>query len=249
MGAGAFLIYGIHQRALHRHRHWSRSWPYFNLGKRLIVCPHRCDEGGNDWPFSGGTAHRPSRFLGGWLGNSSMRWWSDLPACGKKKNNNLRQPVLGFWAIISDDFVTRAAAAFTSDRLLDPSPASTYCQPVAGRHHQRAAPDRAERWNWGRATRWAVSVACAVAGINIGGCCGADRVGLKFSSMMISCPGGNLALGADFRTAGQPDPWHMGLPVTAAISSADRLVGPALTRNSVSAVNRGISSCSGTVPG
>ena len=141
--------------------------------------------------------------------------------------NNISPSRVGFWGIVSVIAVTALRAGY---RLLVSDPAQG--MPLTG------ARLRASLWDgivlMGRALELgarnavAVSVACAVAGIIVG-VVGLTGLGLKFSSLMISLSGGNLALALIFVLLASLI-LGMGLPVTAAYIVLIVLVGPALNQ-------------------
>ncbi|MDP5365630.1 MAG: TRAP transporter permease [Paracoccaceae bacterium] len=141
--------------------------------------------------------------------------------------NNISPTRVGFWAIISVIAVTALRAGFTLV-VLDPKAG----KPLTGERL------RASLWSGvrligqalelGARNAVAVSVACAVAGIIVG-VVGLTGLGLKFSSMMISLSGGNLALALIFVLIASLI-LGMGLPVTAAYIVLIVLVGPALNQ-------------------
>ena len=139
--------------------------------------------------------------------------------------NNISPTRVGFWAIISVIAVTalragyalfvsdpRAGKPLTMDRLREAVLSGVRLMGTALELGARNAV--------------AVSVACAVAGIIVG-VVGLTGLGLKFSSMMISLSGGNLALALVFVLLASLI-LGMGLPVTAAYIVLIVLVGPAL---------------------
>jgi len=141
--------------------------------------------------------------------------------------NNISPTRVGFWAILSVIAVTALRAGyglFVSD-------------PKAGKpltmDRLRGAIISGLRLlgqalELGARNAVAVSVACAVAGIIVG-VVGLTGLGLKFSSMMISLSGGNLALALVFVLIASLI-LGLGLPVTAAYIVLIILVGPALNQ-------------------
>lgn len=139
--------------------------------------------------------------------------------------NNISPSRVGFWAIISVIAVTALRAAyalFVSDpRQGKPlTLARLRASILSGLHLMGKALELGAR------NAVAVSVACAVAGIIVG-VVGLTGLGLKFSSMMISLSGGNLALALVFVLLASLI-LGLGLPVTAAYIVLIILVGPAL---------------------
>jgi TRAP transporter 4TM/12TM fusion protein len=139
--------------------------------------------------------------------------------------NNISPTRVGFWAILSVIAVTALRAGYglfvsdpkagkplTTDRLRGAI--------VSGLRLLGQALELGAR------NAVAVSVACAVAGIIVG-VVGLTGLGLKFSSMMISLSGGNLALALVFVLIASLI-LGLGLPVTAAYIVLIILVGPAL---------------------
>ena len=139
--------------------------------------------------------------------------------------NNISPTRVGFWAILSVIAVTALRAAYglfvsdpragkplTTERLRDAI--------ISGLRLVGQALELGAR------NAVAVSVACAVAGIIVG-VVGLTGLGLKFSSMMISLSGGNLALALVFVLIASLI-LGLGLPVTAAYIVLIILVGPAL---------------------
>jgi len=141
--------------------------------------------------------------------------------------NNISPTRVGFWAIISVIIVTALRAAFTLI-VLDPKSG----KPLTVNRLQDAIISGlrliAQALELGARNAVAVSVACAVAGIIVG-VVGLTGLGLKFSSMMISLSGGNLALALIFVLLASLI-LGMGLPVTAAYIVLIVLVGPALNQ-------------------
>ena len=141
--------------------------------------------------------------------------------------NNISPTRVGFWAILSVIAVTALRAGFTLI-VLDPRSG----KPVTIDRLRDAVISGlrliAQALELGARNAVAVSVACAVAGIIVG-VVGLTGLGLKFSSMMISLSGGNLALALIFVLLASLI-LGMGLPVTAAYIVLIVLVGPALNQ-------------------
>ena len=141
--------------------------------------------------------------------------------------NNISPTRVGFWAIISVIAVTALRAGFTL-MVLDPKDG----KPLTLDRLRGAIVSGlrlvAQALELGARNAVAVSVACAVAGIIVG-VVGLTGLGLKFSSMMISLSGGNLALALIFVLIASLI-LGMGLPVTAAYIVLIVLVGPALNQ-------------------
>jgi TRAP transporter 4TM/12TM fusion protein len=141
--------------------------------------------------------------------------------------NNISPTRVGFWAIISVIAVTAIRAGFTL-MVLDPQNG----KPLTVQRLQDAIISGlrliARALELGARNAVAVSVACAVAGIIVG-VVGLTGLGLKFSSMMISLSGGNMALALVFVLLASLI-LGMGLPVTAAYIVLIVLVGPALNQ-------------------
>jgi len=141
--------------------------------------------------------------------------------------NNISPTRVGFWAIISVIAVTAIRAGFTL-MVLDPQNG----KPLTVQRLQDAIISGlrliAQALELGARNAVAVSVACAVAGIIVG-VVGLTGLGLKFSSMMISLSGGNMALALVFVLLASLI-LGMGLPVTAAYIVLIVLVGPALNQ-------------------
>ncbi|MFU8881196.1 MAG: TRAP transporter permease [Rhodobacterales bacterium] len=141
--------------------------------------------------------------------------------------NNISPTRVGFWAIISVIAVTAIRAGFTL-MVLDPQNG----KPLTMQRMQDAIISGlrliAQALELGARNAVAVSVACAVAGIIVG-VVGLTGLGLKFSSMMISLSGGNMALALVFVLLASLI-LGMGLPVTAAYIVLIVLVGPALNQ-------------------
>ncbi len=141
--------------------------------------------------------------------------------------NNISPTRVGFWAIISVIAVTALRAGFTLV-FLDPR----HGKPLTRARLNDAVVSGirlvAKALELGARNAVAVSVACAVAGIIVG-VVGLTGLGLKFSSMMISLSGGNLALALVFVLLASLI-LGMGLPVTAAYIVLIVLVGPALNQ-------------------
>ena len=141
--------------------------------------------------------------------------------------NNISPTRVGFWAIISVIAVTALRAGFTL-MVLDPQDG----KPLTLDRLRGAIVSGlrlvAQALELGARNAVAVSVACAVAGIIVG-VVGLTGLGLKFSSMMISLSGGNLALALIFVLIASLI-LGMGLPVTAAYIVLIVLVGPALNQ-------------------
>lgn len=141
--------------------------------------------------------------------------------------NNISPTRVGFWAILSVIAVTALRAGFTLI-VLDPRSG----KPVTIDRLREAVISGlrliAQALELGARNAVAVSVACAVAGIIVG-VVGLTGLGLKFSSMMISLSGGNLALALIFVLLASLI-LGMGLPVTAAYIVLIVLVGPALNQ-------------------
>jgi TRAP transporter 4TM/12TM fusion protein len=141
--------------------------------------------------------------------------------------NNISPTRVGFWAIISVIAVTALRAGFTLI-VLDPRSG----KPLTLDRLRNAVISGlrliAQALELGARNAVAVSVACAVAGIIVG-VVGLTGLGLKFSSMMISLSGGNLALALIFVLLASLI-LGMGLPVTAAYIVLIVLVGPALNQ-------------------
>ncbi|MEE4346425.1 MAG: TRAP transporter permease [Paracoccaceae bacterium] len=141
--------------------------------------------------------------------------------------NNISPTRVGFWAIISVIAVTALRAGFTL-MVLDPKDGKPL---TLDRLHAAIVSGLrlvAQALELGARNAVAVSVACAVAGIIVG-VVGLTGLGLKFSSMMISLSGGNLALALIFVLIASLI-LGMGLPVTAAYIVLIVLVGPALNQ-------------------
>ncbi|MDX5402575.1 MAG: TRAP transporter fused permease subunit [Rhodobacterales bacterium] len=139
--------------------------------------------------------------------------------------NNISPTRVGFWAILSVIAVTALRAAyglFVSDPRAG-KPLTTERLRDAIISGLRLVGQALEL---GASNAVAVSVACAVAGIIVG-VVGLTGLGLKFSSMMISLSGGNLALALVFVLIASLI-LGLGLPVTAAYIVLIILVGPAL---------------------
>lgn len=141
--------------------------------------------------------------------------------------NNISPTRVGFWAIISVIAVTALRSGFTL-MFLDPKAG----KPLTGERLREALWSGirliGQALELGARNAVAVSVACAVAGIIVG-VVGLTGLGLKFSSMMISLSGGNLALALIFVLIASLI-LGMGLPVTAAYIVLIVLVGPALNQ-------------------
>ena len=139
--------------------------------------------------------------------------------------NNISPTRVGFWAILSVVAVTALRAGW--GLCISGPRAGT---PLTGAGLQasllRGLRLMARALELGARNAVAVSVACAVAGIIVG-VVGLTGLGLKFSSMMISLSGGNLALALVFVLIASLI-LGMGLPVTAAYIVLIVLVGPAL---------------------
>ncbi|MFU8865236.1 MAG: TRAP transporter permease [Rhodobacterales bacterium] len=141
--------------------------------------------------------------------------------------NNISPTRVGFWAIISVIAVTALRAGFTLV-FLDPR----HGKPLTMARLNDAVVSGirlvAKALELGARNAVAVSVACAVAGIIVG-VVGLTGLGLKFSSMMITLSGGNMALALIFVLLASLI-LGMGLPVTAAYIVLIVLVGPALNQ-------------------
>jgi TRAP transporter 4TM/12TM fusion protein len=141
--------------------------------------------------------------------------------------NNISPTRVGFWAIISVVAVTALRAAYALF-VSDPKEG----KPLSGERLANAMMDGlrliGRALELGARNAVAVSVACAVAGIIVG-VVGLTGLGLKFSSMMISLSGGNLAI-ALFLVLIASLILGLGLPVTAAYIVLIILVGPALNQ-------------------
>ncbi|MDP2083518.1 MAG: TRAP transporter fused permease subunit [Pseudotabrizicola sp.] len=141
--------------------------------------------------------------------------------------NNISPTRVGFWAIVSVIVVTALRAGFTLI-VMDPKSG----KPLTIDRLQAAILNglrlMARALELGARNAVAVSVACAVAGIIVG-VVGLTGLGLKFSSMMISLSGGNMALALIFVLLASLI-LGMGLPVTAAYIVLIVLVGPALNQ-------------------
>lgn len=141
--------------------------------------------------------------------------------------NNISPTRVGFWAIISVIAVTALRAGFTLV-FLDPR----HGKPLTMARLSDAVISGirlvAKALELGARNAVAVSVACAVAGIIVG-VVGLTGLGLKFSSMMITLSGGNMALALVFVLLASLI-LGMGLPVTAAYIVLIVLVGPALNQ-------------------
>jgi TRAP transporter 4TM/12TM fusion protein len=139
--------------------------------------------------------------------------------------NNISPTRVGFWAIISVIVVTALRAGFTLV-VQDPRAGKPLTATRLGEAVWRGLRLMAQALELGARNAVAVSVACAVAGIIVG-VVGLTGLGLKFSSMMISLSGGNLALALIFVLLASLI-LGLGLPVTAAYIVLIILVGPAL---------------------
>jgi len=139
--------------------------------------------------------------------------------------NNISPTRVGFWAILSVLAVTALRAIYVLF-VSDPKSGT----PLTGARLRCAMWQGitlvAKALELGARNAVAVSVACAVAGIIVG-VVGLTGLGLKFSSMMISMSGGNLALALVFVLVASLI-LGLGLPVTAAYIVLIVLVGPAL---------------------
>jgi TRAP transporter 4TM/12TM fusion protein len=141
--------------------------------------------------------------------------------------NNISPTRVGFWAIISVIAVTALRAGFTLI-VLDPKNGKPLTMDRLRGAIVSGLRLVAQALELGARNAVAVSVACAVAGIIVG-VVGLTGLGLKFSSMMISLSGGNLALALIFVLIASLI-LGMGLPVTAAYIVLIVLVGPALNQ-------------------
>jgi len=141
--------------------------------------------------------------------------------------NNISPTRVGFWAIISVIAVTALRAGFTL-MVLDPKDGKPLTMDRLRGAIVSGLRLVAQALELGARNAVAVSVACAVAGIIVG-VVGLTGLGLKFSSMMISLSGGNLALALIFVLIASLI-LGMGLPVTAAYIVLIVLVGPALNQ-------------------
>lgn len=139
--------------------------------------------------------------------------------------NNISPTRVGFWAILSVIAVTALRAVYGLF-VSDPKAG----KPVTFERLSNAIISGivlvGRALELGARNAVAVSVACAVAGIIVG-VVGLTGLGLKFSSMMISLSGGNLALALVFVLIASLI-LGLGLPVTAAYIVLIILVGPAL---------------------
>ena len=140
--------------------------------------------------------------------------------------NNISPTRVGFWAILSVIAVTALRAAYG---LVVSDPRQGKPLTLARLQDSILSGIRlvAQALELGARNAVAVSVACAVAGIIVG-VVGLTGLGLKFSSMMISMSGGNLALALVFVLLASLI-LGLGLPVTAAYIVLIILVGPALS--------------------
>lgn len=139
--------------------------------------------------------------------------------------NNISPTRVGFWAIISVIAVTALRAGFTL-LVLDPREGKPLTADRLRASLLNGVRLMGQALELGARNAVAVSVACAVAGIIVG-VVGLTGLGLKFSSMMISLSGGNLALALVFVLLASLI-LGLGLPVTAAYIVLIILVGPAL---------------------
>ena len=139
--------------------------------------------------------------------------------------NNISPTRVGFWAIISVIAVTALRAGFTL-LVLDPRKGKPLTADRLRASLLNGVRLMGQALELGARNAVAVSVACAVAGIIVG-VVGLTGLGLKFSSMMISLSGGNLALALVFVLLASLI-LGLGLPVTAAYIVLIILVGPAL---------------------
>ncbi|MDX1821856.1 MAG: TRAP transporter fused permease subunit [Paracoccaceae bacterium] len=139
--------------------------------------------------------------------------------------NNISPTRVGFWAIISVIAVTALRAGFTL-LVLDPREGKPLNADRLRASLLNGVRLMGQALELGARNAVAVSVACAVAGIIVG-VVGLTGLGLKFSSMMISLSGGNLALALVFVLLASLI-LGLGLPVTAAYIVLIILVGPAL---------------------
>ena len=139
--------------------------------------------------------------------------------------NNISPTRVGFWAIISVIAVTALRAGFTL-LVLDPREGKLLTADRLRASLLNGVRLMGQALELGARNAVAVSVACAVAGIIVG-VVGLTGLGLKFSSMMISLSGGNLALALVFVLLASLI-LGLGLPVTAAYIVLIILVGPAL---------------------
>ena len=142
--------------------------------------------------------------------------------------NNISPTRVGFWAIISVIAVTALRAGFTLI-VLDPKNGHPLTLDRLRDAIIGGLRLMGQALELGARNAVAVSVACAVAGIIVG-VVGLTGLGLKFSSMMISLSGGNLALALIFVLLASLI-LGMGLPVTAAYIVLIVLVGPALNQD------------------
>ncbi|OZB20447.1 MAG: permease [Rhodobacterales bacterium 34-62-10] len=141
--------------------------------------------------------------------------------------NNISPTRVGFWAIISVIAVTALRAGYAL-LVSDPKEGKPLTMDRLLASCMSGVRLMGQALELGARNAVAVSVACAVAGIIVG-VVGLTGLGLKFSSMMISFSGGNLAV-ALFLVLIASLILGLGLPVTAAYIVLIILVGPALNQ-------------------